>query len=90
MIQSIDPQLSRETERLHRLNTTIKQLQQLHDCGSVESGNLMCKETTRNLIRQGYAGTTGGSASSLSKIFITMKGQEFLSSVYELVQLPWD
>lgn len=88
--RDIDHVLRRQIEKLHRLNISIKQLQQLRDKGTVEAGDLMCKETTRYLVKLGYADTVSGSAASLSKVYITMKGQEFLDQINELVKRPWD
>lgn len=83
-------EVRRDTERLHRLNTAVKQLRQLHNKGRVHSGDLMCKETTRHLVKLGYAGNEGGSPSALSYVHITQKGDEFLEAVDELIGRPWD
>jgi hypothetical protein len=58
-----------------------EQLKQLKSAGlrGVWAGDLVCKESTRELVRQGLADNTGGAPSSLSRVYITKTGRDALN-----------
>ena len=52
------------------------QLRQLYKMrwSGVWAGDLVSKEATRMLVREGYAENTGGSPSSLDRVYISRRG----------------
>ena len=52
------------------------QLQQLYKnrWSGVWAGDLICKESARMLVREGFAENTGGSPSSLDRVYISNAG----------------
>lgn len=59
-----------------------EQLQQLRGAGlrGVWSGDLADKTSTRELVRLGLADNTGGSPSSLSRVYISQAGRDALGA----------
>jgi hypothetical protein len=57
-----------------------EQLQQLKGAGlrGVWAGDLICKTSTRELVRLGLADNTGGAPSSLNRVYITKTGRDAL------------
>jgi hypothetical protein len=59
-----------------------EQLQQLKSAGlrGVWSGDLIDKTSTRELVRLGLADNTGGSPSSLNRVYISKAGRDALAA----------
>ena len=58
------------------------QLRQLYKSrwSGVWCGDLVSKDSTRMLVREGYAENTGGSPSSLDRVYISKKGAVVVSA----------
>ena len=58
------------------------QLEQLRVAGfrGVWAGDLIDKSSTRELVRDGLADNTGGSPSSLDRVYITKAGRDALAT----------
>lgn len=69
-------------------NGEIAQLYQLDDqrWSGVWAGNLMDKDSTRSLIRKGYAENTGGSPSSLDRVYISQLGRVLIDAWKEMCE----
>lgn len=61
------------------------QLRQLYHrrWAGVEAGNLICKESTRSLVRRGCADNTGGAPSSLDRVYISERGIALINALKE-------
>lgn len=60
----------------------IAQLEQLYDSrwSGVWAGNLLDKDSSRSLIRKGYAENSGGSPASLDVLHITQLGRVLIDT----------